>query len=161
MRIPLLLPCWGACPLHHWERQCARTLTARPARPDVGCGMANSQIEMVVQDDGHPGGWLVCGDLKEAPDGQVDVYLVVRQGDVVARGSDLVSAKEWQFPVTPPGKPAGRRAGQVSDRLSGAGREPGDPRHGDAISSSQAVGESTGPEASAGQLSWTHELKVH
>ena len=65
--------------------------------------MPNSQIEMVVMDDDHPGGWKVCGDFKEDPDGQVDVYVVVRQGNVVARGGDLVSDKAWQFRVTPEG----------------------------------------------------------
>jgi hypothetical protein len=65
--------------------------------------MANSQIEMVVRDNDHPGGWKVCGDFKEAPAGKVDVYAVVRQGDVVARGGGVVSDKEWDFPVTPEG----------------------------------------------------------
>ena len=65
--------------------------------------MPNSQIEMVVRDDIDPGKWKVCGDFKQQPNGRVDVYVVVRQGDVVARGNDRVSDKSWQFEVTPEG----------------------------------------------------------
>jgi|Tabmets5t2r1_1033131.scaffolds.fasta_scaffold24778_2 hypothetical protein len=65
--------------------------------------MPNSQIEMVVKDDSQPGGWRVCGEFKEDPGGQVDVYVLVRQGDVVARGGDVVTQKEWQFGMTPKG----------------------------------------------------------
>jgi hypothetical protein len=65
--------------------------------------MPNSQIEMVIKDDRQPGGWRVCGEFREDPGGQVDVYVVVRQGDVVARGGDVVTQKEWQFGMTPEG----------------------------------------------------------
>ena len=65
--------------------------------------MPNSQIEMVIKDDRQPGGWRVCGEFKEDPGGHVDVYVFVRQGDVVARGGDVVTQKEWQFGMTPKG----------------------------------------------------------
>ena len=69
-------------------------LTARPARSrGGGCVMPNSQIEMVIKDNRQPGGWRVCGEFTEDPGGQVDVYVVVRQGDVVARGGDVVTQK--------------------------------------------------------------------
>ena len=65
--------------------------------------MPNSQIEMVVKDTSHTSGWRVCGRFKEDPDGPVDVYVVVRQGNVVARGASRESDQRWQFPVTPEG----------------------------------------------------------
>ena len=65
--------------------------------------MPNSQIEMVVQDDSQHGGWRVCGEFEEDPGGRVHVYVVVRQGDVVACGSDVVTGQEWQFGMTPEG----------------------------------------------------------
>jgi hypothetical protein len=64
--------------------------------------MPNSQIEMVVMGD-HPGQWKVCGDFTKRPDGRVDVYVVVRQGDVVAHGHDRVTDQAWQFEVVPEG----------------------------------------------------------
>jgi hypothetical protein len=64
----------------------------------------NSQIDMVVR---HGDGWRVCGDFDKQegrPDQDVDLYVVVRQGDVVARGHDVVSIrKEWRFEVEPEG----------------------------------------------------------
>jgi hypothetical protein len=65
--------------------------------------MPNSQIEMVVKDDSQHGGWRVCGEFEEDPGGRVHVYVVVRQGDVVACGSDVVTGQEWQFGMTPEG----------------------------------------------------------
>jgi hypothetical protein len=66
--------------------------------------MPNSQIDMVVR---HGDGWRVCGDFDKQegrPDQDVDLYVVVRQGDVVARGHDVVSSrKEWRFEVEPEG----------------------------------------------------------
>jgi len=66
--------------------------------------MPNSQIDMVVR---HGDGWRVCGDFDKQggrPDQDVDLYVVVRQGDVVARGHDVVSIrKEWRFEVEPEG----------------------------------------------------------
>jgi hypothetical protein len=62
--------------------------------------MPNSQIDMVVKDDQNPGKWVVCGRFKEDPDGQVDVYVVVRQGNVVVRGVSRQSDTPWRFPVT-------------------------------------------------------------
>jgi hypothetical protein len=61
----------------------------------------NSQIDMVVRDDDRVG-WNVCGDVEQPPgqeDGRVDIYVVVRQGGVVARGHRVVSFGSWQFPV--------------------------------------------------------------
>jgi hypothetical protein len=65
--------------------------------------MPNSQIDMVVRDDDGVG-WNVCGDFERQegrPARDVDLYVVVRQGDVVARGHDKVSSsrEDWQFPV--------------------------------------------------------------
>ena len=69
--------------------------------------MPNSQIDMVVKDDRQESGddrqergWVVCGRFKEGPDGPVDVYVVVRQGNVVARGVSRESGTPWRFPVT-------------------------------------------------------------
>jgi hypothetical protein len=160
--------------------------------------MPNSQIDMVVMDNSHPGGWTVCGDFKEAPDGQVDVYVVVRQGDVLARGGGPVSGTPWQLPVTPHG---GQLDAELETAIASAvaiGREdhsglevftwaqripvltkredgnpptdlsngvpavtPGTLAMGDSISSSLAVSEPTGPPAAPGQLSYTHDLRVH
>ena len=161
--------------------------------------MPNSQIDMVVKDNSHPGGWTVCGDFKEAPDGQVDVYVVVRQGDVLARGGGPVSGTPWQLPVTPqggqlvPGMDQTAIASAVAiGREDHSGlevftwaqripvlkqREDGNPptelddgapagpqgtlAKRDSISSSLAVSEPTGPAAAPGQLSYTHDLRVH
>src|SRR5215217_6508423 len=63
--------------------------------------MPNSQIDMVVRDDDGVG-WNVCGDVEALPgrpDGRVDIYVVVRQGDVIARGHRVVPFGSWQFPV--------------------------------------------------------------
>jgi hypothetical protein len=68
--------------------------------------MPNSQIDMVVRDDDGVG-WKVCGDFEPQdgrPDRKVDVYVVVRQGDVVARGHQVVPIGEsWRFEVVPEG----------------------------------------------------------
>jgi hypothetical protein len=51
--------------------------------------MPNSQIDMVVRDDDGVR-WNVCGDSQvptERLDPKIDVYIVVRQGDVIARGT--------------------------------------------------------------------------
>jgi hypothetical protein len=62
--------------------------------------MPNSQIDMVVQDGDK---WKVCGDFERPenqPDLDVYLYVVVRQGDVVARGHDKVSIRDdWRFEV--------------------------------------------------------------
>ena len=62
--------------------------------------MPNSQIDMVVR---HGDGWRVCGDFEPQegqPDRDVDLYVVVRQGDVVARGRQVVPSREsWRFEV--------------------------------------------------------------
>jgi hypothetical protein len=69
--------------------------------------MPNSQIDMVVRDDDDGVGWKVCGEFEPQegrPDRDVDLFVVVRQGDVVARGNGLVSTRdEWRLEVTPEG----------------------------------------------------------
>jgi hypothetical protein len=63
--------------------------------------MPNSQIDMVVRDEDQVG-WNVCGDVEALPgqpDARVDIYVVVRQGDVIARGHKVVPFGSWQFPV--------------------------------------------------------------
>ncbi|HEX2155439.1 MAG TPA: hypothetical protein VHS79_00420 [Actinomycetes bacterium] len=75
--------------------------------------MPNSQIEMVVMAD-DPGRWKVCGDFERPPDGRVDVYVVVRQGDVVARGHEVVSSRAWQFEVVPEGGELVAGSGQTA-----------------------------------------------
>jgi len=86
--------------------------------------MPNSQIDMVVR---HGDGWRVCGDFDKQegrPDQDVDLYVVVRQGDVVARGHDVVSSrKESRFEVEPEGGRLRRRAAR--DRDSGGHRQGG------------------------------------
>ena len=148
--------------------------------------MPNSQIDMVVKDNSHPGGWTVCGDFKEAPDGQVDVYVVVRQGDVLARGGGPVSGTPWQLPVTPqggqlvPGEDQTAIASAVAigredhsglEVFTWAQRIPVLPRREDGNpptelddgapagpqGTSLAVSEPTGPAAAPGQLSYTHD----
>jgi len=59
--------------------------------------MPNSQIDMVVGNDQV--GWQVCGDVDVPQGRRVDIYVVVRQGDVIARGHQVVSTSPWQFPV--------------------------------------------------------------
>lgn len=67
--------------------------------------MPNSQIDMVVRaDDGV--GWNVCGDFQvptEQLDPKIYVCVVVRQGDVIARGDAMVSSKSWRVGVVPEG----------------------------------------------------------
>ena len=160
--------------------------------------MPNSQIEMVVRDDKDPRKWKVCGDFEQQPDERVDVFVVVRQGDVVARGNDRTSDKSWQVEVTPEGGQLVPGAGQTAiasavaiaqlpsglETFSWAQRvpvqtaridgnppapitdgEPAEPQGtlamGDAISSSLAVSEPSGPEAAAGTLSWKHAFHIH
>jgi hypothetical protein len=65
--------------------------------------MPNSQIDMVVRRGGR---WDVCGDFDvttDRLDPKVDVYVVVRQGDVIARGHAEVGDKSWKFEVKPEG----------------------------------------------------------
>ena len=76
--------------------------------------MPNSQIDMVVMDDGNPDKWVVCGRFQEDPHGQVDVYVVVRQGNVVARGRSRESGEEWRFPVTLEGGQLVHEGGQTA-----------------------------------------------
>jgi hypothetical protein len=67
--------------------------------------MPNSQIDMVVRDDDGVR-WNVCGDSQvptERLDPKIDVYVVVRQGDVIARGNEQVSTRSWRFEVKPEG----------------------------------------------------------
>jgi len=97
-------------------------------RPDgaEGCVMPNSQIDMVVRDDDGVR-WNVCGDFQvptEQLDPKIYVCVVVRQGDVIARGDDVVSSRSWRFEVKPEGGRARSRAAR--DRVSG-GHRPGGP----------------------------------
>ena len=74
-------------------------------RSQRGCGVPNSQITMVVRGDGGVG-WNVCGgfDVRtEHLDPKIYVCVVVRQGDVIARGDLLVPTKRWRFEVKPEG----------------------------------------------------------
>ena len=67
--------------------------------------MPNSQIDMVVRDDDRVR-WNVCGDFQvptEQLDPKIYVCVVVRQGDVIARGDDVVSSRSWRFEVKPAG----------------------------------------------------------
>jgi hypothetical protein len=80
--------------------------------------MPNSQIDMVVRDDDGVR-WNVCGDFQvptEQLDPKIYVCVVVRQGDVIARGDDVVSSRSWRFEVKPEGgassKPGGPRSCQ-------------------------------------------------
>jgi hypothetical protein len=51
---------------------------------------------------------------------KIYVCVVVRQGDVIARGDDVVSSRSWRFEVKPEGgeleagRPAGSTAGDGS-----------------------------------------------
>lgn len=81
-----------------------RRLTAA-GRSQRGCVMPNSQITMVVRGDGGVG-WKVCGGFQvptEQLDPKVYVCVVVRQGDVIAHGDDVVSSRRWQLEVKPEG----------------------------------------------------------
>ena len=65
--------------------------------------MPNSQIDMVVRDD-NDARWIVCGDFQvptERLDPKIYVCVLVRQGDVIARGAELVPSRSWQVEVKP------------------------------------------------------------
>jgi len=67
--------------------------------------MPNSQIDMVVRDDDGVR-WNVCGDFQvptEQLDPKIYVCVVVRQGDVIAHGDDVVSSRRWRLEVKPGG----------------------------------------------------------
>ena len=74
-------------------------------RSQRGYLMPNSQITMVVRgDDGV--GWNVCGGFQvptEQLDPKIYVCVVVRQGDVIAHGDDVVSSRMWRLAVKPEG----------------------------------------------------------
>jgi hypothetical protein len=67
----------------------------------------NSQIDMVVkrEEDGRER-WEACGDLEQGTGNAsrpVDLHVVVRQGDVVARGHGTRDYGRWQLEVVPDG----------------------------------------------------------
>ena len=69
--------------------------------------MPNSQIDMVIRrTDGAVTRWDVCGDIHpeqgRAP-GPVDLLVVVRQGDVIARGRERVDFGRWRVTVVEDG----------------------------------------------------------
>jgi hypothetical protein len=88
--------------------------------------MPNSQIDMVVRDaDGVR--WNVCGDFDvptDRLDPKVDVYVVVRQGDVVARGHQLVGDKRWRFEVKPEGGELQTRQSAIVSAVAIAQEDP-------------------------------------
>lgn len=65
----------------------------------------NSQIDMVVkgEEDGREG-WFVCGDIAPGPGNAarpIGLHVVVRQGDVIARGHATRDFGRWRFRVVP------------------------------------------------------------
>jgi hypothetical protein len=67
----------------------------------------NSQIDMVVRrkDDGRER-WDVCGDLEQEQGNAsrpVELHVVVRQGDVIARGHTTVGFRRWVCEVVEDG----------------------------------------------------------
>ncbi len=80
---------------------------SRPARARGGCVVPNSQIDMVVRrkDDGRER-WDVCGDLEREQGNAsrpVELHVVVRQGDVIARGHTTVGFRRWVCEVVEDG----------------------------------------------------------
>jgi hypothetical protein len=102
----------------------------------------NSQIEMVVKgvEDGREG-WLVCGqiDREGRPSRQVELTVIVRQGDVIARGHSTENFGRWSFPVCPDGD------GQLTE--------------GSAIASAVAIVEKENPSGLE-TLTWVQRVKV-
>jgi hypothetical protein len=80
-------------------------LTAARQEPTGGCVVPNSQIEMVVKGDQDDEGWFVCGRIEpgsgRAEARKVGLYVVVRQGDVIARGDSREDFGRWRFKVIP------------------------------------------------------------
>jgi hypothetical protein len=104
----------------------------------------NSQIEMVVKvvQDGRMK-WFVCGDILPShgkPSRQVGLHVVVRQGDVIARGHATKDFGPWQFEVVPDGD------GQL---------KVGEP----AIASAVAIVEREGPSGLE-TLTWVQQVRV-
>jgi hypothetical protein len=103
----------------------------------------NSQIEMVVKktQDGRDR-WFVCGDIlpdPNRPSRPVDIHVVVRQGNVIARGHAIKPFGPWQFEVTPDGD------GQLT--------------LGSAIASAVAIVEKENPSGLE-TLTWVQRVKV-
>ncbi len=74
-------------------------------RRQRGYVMPNSQITMVVRGDNGVG-WNVCGGFQvptEQLDPKIYVCVVVRQGDVIAHGDEVVSSRRWRLEVKPEG----------------------------------------------------------
>lgn len=101
----------------------------------------NSQIDMVVRhDDGVR--WNVCGDIlrgDDRPRRKVDLTVVVRQGDVLARGHSIEDFGRWRFLVKPEGD------GQLSP--------------GPAIASAVAIVEKENPPGLE-TLTWVQRIEV-
>jgi hypothetical protein len=108
-----------------------------------GVRVPNSQIEMVVKGDGDDHDrWFVCGDIAPEPGNaprKVDLHVVVRQGDVIARGGATKDFGPWRFEVVPVG------GGQLTV--------------GTAIASAVAIVEKESPPGLE-TLTWVQRVKV-
>jgi hypothetical protein len=103
----------------------------------------NSQIDMVVRRtvDGRER-WDVCGDIHQEPgnaDRPVELHVVVRQGDVIARGRETTNFGRWVVEVVEDGD--------------------GELVVGTAIASAVAIVEKENP-AGLETLSWVQRVKV-
>ena len=67
----------------------------------------NSQIDMVVKgDEDDRDRWFVCGDIAPGPGNAarpIGLHVVVRKGDVIARGHATRDFGRWRFEVVPDG----------------------------------------------------------
>jgi hypothetical protein len=109
----------------------------------------NSQIDMVVRDDDGVH-WNVCGDIlpgDNRPRRKVDLTVVVRQGDVIARGHSTEDFGRWRFRVKPDGD-GHLTAGRPAIASAVAIVEKGNPPGLETLTWVQRVGvmESRGPE---------------
>jgi hypothetical protein len=103
----------------------------------------NSQIEMVVRElvEGRER-WFVCGRIEKGEGNAsrpVGLHIVVRQGDVIARGHSTQNFGRWVFEVVPDGD------GQLT--------------LGPAIASAVAIVEKEGPSGLE-TLTWVQRIKV-
>jgi hypothetical protein len=118
-------------------------LTAARQEPTGGCVVPNSQIEMVVKNvvNGRVV-WQVCGRIERgsgrAVARKVGLYIVVRQGDVIARGDSREDFGRWVVQVTP---------------------DDGQLKFGPAIASAVAIVEKEDPTGLE-TLTWVQRVKV-
>jgi hypothetical protein len=67
----------------------------------------NSQIDMVIRrEEGGHKRWDVCGDIHSVTGNAprpIDLLVVVRQGDVIARGREFVTFGRWRVKVVEDG----------------------------------------------------------